>query len=230
MGHLLSFVREVDGFTGSLVVKKANGTLRTGIPSGQFVATVINPLDSMLSSPSVTESIQKPGAYRFTVPAAFLLAHGVGHYPVVVEVLASGPTLNDVFPGMLKVSVQDLDTLATSIQVTGIAGNVWDQLRASHGIVGTFGERVNVDISAIRTAIVTHIVSGNTFGFTVESTLNLLRKILNNRLELADGTIDNWVLYDDDDTTPVLKYDVKDKVGGVIVQPNQAPSRRTRGD
>lgn len=112
---------------------------------------------------------------------------------------------------------------------TGIAGSVWEELRVAHGTVGSFGERVNVDVAAIRAAIVTHIVDGNTFGFTVETTLDILRKILNNRLELADGSTSNWVLYDDDDATPVLTYNVKDKGGGGIVQPTQAPSRRTRG-
>ena len=98
--------------------------------------------------------------------------------------------------------------------------------------MGSFGEFVNVDIPAIRTAIMTHVIDSNTLGLTHEGTLNLVRKILNNRLELADGGVtptDNWKLYDDDDTTVLLEYNVTDKTGTDILQPADSPARRTRG-
>jgi hypothetical protein len=57
----------------------------------------------------------------------------------------------------------------------------------------------------------------------------LAQKILRNRLELADGSTNNWVLYDDDNTTVLLTFSVADKVGGIITQPTASPSRRTRG-
>jgi len=68
---------------------------------------------------------------------------------------------------------------------------------------------------------------------SIESTVGLvdvrtvlLRKIQTNRLELADGDTDNWVLYDDDKTTPLLTFSVKDKSGDLIVQQPHTPSRR----
>lgn len=57
----------------------------------------------------------------------------------------------------------------------------------------------------------------------------LTNKILRNRLELADGNLGNWVLYDDDNTTVLLTFSVADKNGNNIVQQTAAPSRRTRG-
>lgn len=57
----------------------------------------------------------------------------------------------------------------------------------------------------------------------------LIKKILNNRLELEDGSYNNWVLYDDDDVTPLLSYSVTDKDDDFISQQPHTPSRRTRG-
>ncbi len=55
----------------------------------------------------------------------------------------------------------------------------------------------------------------------------LLRKIQTNRLELADGDSDNWVLYDDDGATTLLTFDISDKDGNIIVQSPNAPSKRS---
>jgi len=94
------------------------------------------------------------------------------------------------------------------------------------------GDEVTLDavtISAIRNAIVTHVVGGNILGITLENSLDLIRKILNNRLELQDGSTDNWELYDDDDSTVLLRYDVTDKLGAAISIEPATPARRTRG-
>jgi hypothetical protein len=57
----------------------------------------------------------------------------------------------------------------------------------------------------------------------------LIEKLLRNRLELSDGGVGNWVLYDDDDVTPLLSWDVTDKNGNPIAVPAGVPARRTRG-
>ena len=41
----------------------------------------------------------------------------------------------------------------------------------------------------------------------------LMRKLFTNRLELEDGDTDNWILYDDDSTTPLLTFNARDKAG-----------------
>jgi len=68
---------------------------------------------------------------------------------------------------------------------------------------------------------------------TIESTVGvvdirttLLRKIQTNRLELFDGDTDNWILYDDDSSTPLLTFSVSDKDGDLIVQQQHTPSKR----
>jgi hypothetical protein len=57
----------------------------------------------------------------------------------------------------------------------------------------------------------------------------LIKKILANKLELSDGDTENWVLYDDDDTTVLTTWDVTDKTDGPIEEPHYGNSRRTRG-
>lgn len=59
--------------------------------------------------------------------------------------------------------------------------------------------------------------------------IELIKKVLINRLELADGGSGNMVLYDDDDSTPLLTFAVTDHNGNAIVLANQEPARRGRG-
>jgi len=61
----------------------------------------------------------------------------------------------------------------------------------------------------------------------VDLRTDLLRKVQTNRLELFDGDTDNWILYDDDGTTPLLTFSVSDKNGDIIVQCPNTPSRRS---
>lgn len=61
----------------------------------------------------------------------------------------------------------------------------------------------------------------------VDIRTTLLRKIQTNRLELFDGDTDNWILYDDDETTPLLTFSVSDKNDDIIVQCPSTPSKRS---
>lgn len=56
----------------------------------------------------------------------------------------------------------------------------------------------------------------------------LINKIQTNKLELVDGDSGNWILYDDDGTSPLLTFDVTDKDGSLIVQQTHVPSRRSK--
>ncbi len=84
-------------------------------------------------------------------------------------------------------------------------------------------------IQAIRAEIMGYVVGGNPLGLTTEDTWEMIRKILNNRLELQDGSTNNWILYDDDDASIYLRYDVRDVTGGSVVSATGVPARRTRG-
>lgn len=59
--------------------------------------------------------------------------------------------------------------------------------------------------------------------------LALIEKIQRNRLELAEGATNNWILYDDDSITPLLRWSVTDKTGLDIRMNAFVPARRTRG-
>jgi hypothetical protein len=56
----------------------------------------------------------------------------------------------------------------------------------------------------------------------------LLIKIQTNKLELQDGSIGNWILYQDDDITPLLTFNVVDKNNELIIQSAHVPSRRSK--
>ncbi len=96
---MIHYSRDVlnGGWRGSFVVKNSIGTLRTGIPSGSFAVTIVNPQDTAQVAPTVVESTQKPGLYRFLIADSFLTAHGLGSYDTVVEVnvVGGGPAFRD---------------------------------------------------------------------------------------------------------------------------------------
>lgn len=58
--------------------------------------------------------------------------------------------------------------------------------------------------------------------------VEICRYMLANRLELADGSVDNWIVRDDADA-PVLKFSVTDKSGNAILSPASSPAKRTKG-
>jgi len=62
-----------------------------------------------------------------------------------------------------------------------------------------------------------------------QASVSLILKILKNKLVLMDGTTDNWVLYDDDNVTPLITWSVQDVCDSNVVQPKGAPSRRSKG-
>lgn len=63
----------------------------------------------------------------------------------------------------------------------------------------------------------------------VDFRVNLVRKIWKNRLILKDGGVQNLTVYEDDDVTPVIKWDVTDLTDDLISQGRYNSSRRTRG-
>lgn len=60
-------------------------------------------------------------------------------------------------------------------------------------------------------------------------TIELNRKLLNNRQQLANGATGNLVTYDDDDATAIATSDVTDVNGNPISLDTGVPARRSRG-
>ncbi len=66
------------------------------------------------------------------------------------------------------------------------------------------------------------------YGATINNS-ELVRKLLDNRRELADGTSGNEVIYDDDSTTVIRSYDVVDETDATIALSAGDPAKRTKG-
>jgi hypothetical protein len=103
-----------------------------------------------------------------------------------------------------------------------VAGKVWDEtLPGSHG-TGSAG-RLVADLEArltlARAGFLDQIPD-------IADQVELARKILKNRLELTEGATSNWVLYDDDDVTPLITWSVSDKDGHGIRIASFTPARR----
>jgi hypothetical protein len=60
----------------------------------------------------------------------------------------------------------------------------------------------------------------------MSTTATLIRKLLKNRLELAEGSTNNWVLYDDDNVSPLIRWNVSDKSGSSITIGAGVPAKR----
>lgn len=125
---------------------------------------------------------------------------------------------------------------------SGLADAIWNEPIDHHVGSGTFGEEIQLKtepgdemaltataIQDIRIEIMNYVVNANPLGLTFEQTTNLVRQLLNNRLELSDGGTGNWVLYDDTDAAVLLTYNVRDKSNGNITIGLGIPARRTRG-
>jgi hypothetical protein len=82
----------------------------------------------------------------------------------------------------------------------------------------------NADILSATSALALETTSQ-----TILSQAQLSLKLAKNRLELVDGSVNNWILYDDDDSTPLLTFSVVDKNNNGISLPSGAPAKRTRG-
>jgi hypothetical protein len=128
------------------------------------------------------------------------------------DVVASG-VMNEVGDGFYTYKftgydiTKDYYIVADSITLVG-------EDRYVVGVTGEYGPNINT----------IYVLSDN-----IDYRTALIRKVLINRLELLDGNTDNWVLYDDDDVTPLIEWDVSDKDGDVIEQTRYTDSRRTRG-
>lgn len=107
-----------------------------------------------------------------------------------------------------------------------------EQIRDSLGVDGTKSTATGGQVQVISSDISTlssDVATIDTRQQSMDARLILLEKLARNKLELADGDTDNWVLYDDDDVTPLLTFSVTDKDGNALYLPAQAPAKRTRG-
>lgn len=108
---------DTDGIRGYFIAVRGNGTLGTGITSGEITVTIVAPDTTTTTTAVATETLGKAGLYTFLVAPAFLTTNGVGNYAVVIEVNAVPPgiRLTDSMMAICQVSQNDFDSLATAI-------------------------------------------------------------------------------------------------------------------
>lgn len=158
-------------------------------------------------------------------PPPAILQCGFDAGSLVIDVSCTG--------GLVTVqgNAQVVNNGSATLQDLSTSYSVWEEPTTDHATIGTLGGDLakSAEITGITNSIMTHVVNSNILGLTLEQTLDLLRKLSNNRLELKEGATDNWELYDDDDSTVLLSYDVTDKTGTAITISADVPARRTRG-
>ena len=170
---------------------------------------------------------------------------------------STSPHVRTAFGKVLRINTQDIDDIPTSGVGDWTSGEK-EQIRDALGVAGTkttatggqlqnkaepgdemdlvtdaldSGSLATTATNEIRDAILGTVLESNVLGLTLSQQINLIRKILNNRLELKNGGAgdSNWVLYDDDDASIAQTWDVTDKDGGDITLVASTPARRTRG-
>lgn len=153
------------------------------------------------------DATRAPGQYRYlwTVPDLSQI------YEVTVEQTPGTSVKNMPLVGSIS-----------SFDYTQVATSVLDEPLSGHTVPGSLATEVAA-IYAARLSLAEHAV--------ISDDMVMVRKALFNRLELAEGDTNNWVLYDDDKTTPLFKWHVRDKDGKTIVSPGgtaaqQIPSWR----
>ena len=129
-----------------------------------------------------------------------------------------------------------ISSRASSAEISALSAIV--ALETTSQAIQTAVNEINLetDPGAIATAVLDAILSSHTvsgsMGKAISDILSeatLTRKSLTNRLELFDGGTGNWILYDDDSSTPLLTFDVKDKAGASITLELGIPAKRTKG-
>lgn len=77
--------------------------------------------------------------------------------------------------------------------------------------------------AAVWNSLTASFVAANSFGLMMKR----IKASLINRMELADGSSNNLVIYDDDGTTPLLTASVVDKSNGAITTSTTIPAKRS---
>jgi hypothetical protein len=137
------FTKQADGMRAWFALVDKNGVLRPGAAASAFTVTVVDPADTTSNTPAVSESSTKGGLYTFLIPTAFITTNGVGDYGVVVEVnAATPPKVIDVMSKVLRVDVQDFDSLGVAADYAG-AIHIDTKNGSAGAVVGVNGTTTN---------------------------------------------------------------------------------------
>lgn len=152
------FTRTNKTFRAWFQAVRSTGELRTGLVDGDFIVRIVNPTDTAVSSPTVTESTQKLGLYYFDIPSSYLTAQGIGDYGVSIQIdsvagPSGAPNVRSADAAVLHVTQEDWDSLSGSLAtVDGVVSGVWNANAATFNTTGSMGFLQNLIIQ----------ISGNT--------------------------------------------------------------------
>lgn len=169
------FTRTDKTFRAWFHAVRSTGELRTGLVAGDFVVRVVNPADSAISSPAVTESTSLSGLYYFDIPSSFLGTHGIGDYGVSIRIdsiagPSGAPNVRSAEAEVLHVTQEDFDSLS---------GSIWNTTASQFNVTGSMGYLQNLIAgisgnvlpnsiaSAVWNAIDTSFSTSGTMGFLV---------------------------------------------------------------
>lgn len=142
-----------------------------------------------------------------------------GQYAVIYNVfMDTNRTVEDGSYGYGFEVWKAIDTMVDPITEGVLTAHLADY-SASPGSLAQAIESLEARLTIARAAALDQIPD-------IEIDTALVRKLLKNRLELTDGASGNWVLYDDDNSTPILSWNVRDKDGEGVRLPKYAPARR----
>jgi hypothetical protein len=116
-------------------------------------------------------------------------------------------------------------TQSTSASLlSGTGGLTKADVNAAVWVESPIGEQVAVDADFAAQAAIAAAEAAT----EAATQATLARKARTNRDELNEAATGNYVLYDDDDVTPLRTHTVTDKNGGPITIPAGAPARRSK--
>ena len=107
---------------------------------------------------------------------------------------------------------------SSGISAGEVASAVWNESAGNHTDPGTVGYFMNNVYDARLTLTQQAALSND---------LPLVRKMLKNRLELCNGSSNNWILYDDDNVSILQVWNITDVSGSAIAIGLGVPSRRS---
>ena len=138
------------------------------------------------------------------------------------EVTVAGTTFARTIEIINGYSVTFEDTGSDyTVRLAGSNNNIFD---AENGVLNS---TPGVTVIGQNSAGLITVSSGSGLSPTQNNWLNdIFRMLIGNRLELADGSSDNWVLYADDGVTPLYTWSVTNKSGSAITIPDTANARR----
>jgi hypothetical protein len=212
------FFQYVD-FTGALTNPTTPPVFNLYDPSGFLVLTAQSMLTSTVSGlyrgNIDTTSIPSVGNGRYTIHA-YTPDVGLNNYATYsFEIVPNEGTFKGLADFVTLASTPLADIIADGGLEDAIGKYVWDALLADHVAGDTFGEATlpkdNLEDILSALSIDAGYVAGNDLA-SIKSQVDLLEKYQSGRWKI-DPVAKTMTFYDDDDSTPILVFDLLDAEG-----------------